>query len=173
MDRGGPVHRSMEGNPTSRPPAFHPGCTALQSWLMRFSLCVVLVLAGSGFAQEDWQVQHLVAIAKYPMLARMVLIQGAVELRCSILEDGSVSDCRVNSGHPLLALAAIENVKLWTFRRTSESRQSPKDVALIYTFELCWCARTRRTKNGVLIRVPKSRQIRISARVRRSQVVYT
>ena len=95
----------------------------------------VLIVAGSAFAQDGWQIQRLVAITKYPMLPRMALIQGTVELRCSISPSGGVNDCKVNSGHPLLSSAAVENVKLWTFRLASENGES-NDVRLIYTFDL-------------------------------------
>jgi TonB family protein len=119
--------------------------------MMRFSLLAVLIMACPGFAQEDWQVQRLVAMAKYPILARMAFIQGAVELRCSISPGGRAADCKVNSGHPLLCRAAIENIRLWTFRRTTESAEPPKDVTVVYTFELTGCAGARRAKDGVQI----------------------
>ena len=40
------------------------------------------------------------------------------------------------SGHPLLSSAAIENVKLWTFRRAPETKGATSEVTVIYTFEL-------------------------------------
>jgi TonB family protein len=89
-----------------------------------------------ALAQEDWQVQRLVAMTKYPPLPRMAFIQGVVELRCSISSEGRAIDCKVGSGHPLLTPAAIGNVKLWTFRRTTATNETPKDVTVIYTFEL-------------------------------------
>jgi TonB family protein len=89
---------------------------------MRLSAISVLLIAGCCFAQDAWQVQRLVALTKYPMLPRMAFIQGTVELRCSITDDGTVNECRVSSGHPLLKGAAIENLKLWTFKRGPRRR---------------------------------------------------
>jgi TonB family protein len=102
---------------------------------MRLSLLTALLFACPALAQVDWQVQRLVAMGKYPPLARMALIQGIVELRCSISEAGRATDCKVGSGHPLLFPAAVENIKRWTFRRSTERTEQSNEV-IIYTFEL-------------------------------------
>lgn len=103
---------------------------------MRFSLIAALTLTIPALAQDDWHVQRLVAINKYPTLPRMAFVQGVVNLRCSIAQDGRVADCRIDSGHPLLSPIAIENVKLWTFRRTSDNGGASSEIQIIYTLEL-------------------------------------
>jgi TonB family protein len=125
----------MDANAT-----FHPARIGLQYWLMRLSAIVVLLIAGRCFAQDAWQVQRLVALTKYPMLPRMALIQGTVTLRCSIANDGTVTECRVSSGHPLLNAAAMENLKLWTFKRGPETKDTTSEVTMIYSFELSGAA---------------------------------
>ncbi|MGH9791158.1 MAG: M24 family metallopeptidase, partial [Candidatus Acidiferrales bacterium] len=52
----------------------------------------------------------------YPPLARQARISGVVELRIST--DGTaVSGVQVESGHPILAAAAVGNARTWQFRK--------------------------------------------------------
>jgi protein TonB len=52
----------------------------------------------------------------YPQLAMRARIQGTVVLQAVIAKDGTVQDLRVVSGHPLLAPAAMDAVKLWRYK---------------------------------------------------------
>ena len=54
----------------------------------------------------------------YPALAEQTRIQGVVKLSVVIARDGSVQNVSLISGHPLLALAAIEAVKQWSYEPT-------------------------------------------------------
>jgi protein TonB len=54
----------------------------------------------------------------YPDLARSVRLQGHVVLAIVIGKDGSVEEIKLVSGHPLLAPAAMEAVKQWTYKPT-------------------------------------------------------
>ena len=103
--------------------------------MVRLPLALVLA-AGCSVGQATWQVQRRVAIKRYPPLARAALIQGTVELRCSITGDGAVNECRLASGHPLLFAAAFENLKVWTFKAPSDADREGRDVTMVYTFEL-------------------------------------
>jgi hypothetical protein len=58
----------------------------------------------------------------------------------SIADDGTVNGCRVSSGHPLLNSAAIENLKLWTFKRGPDTKAATSEVTMIYSFELSGAA---------------------------------
>lgn len=59
---------------------------------------------------------------EYPNLARQMNITGAVQLQVTVTAEGNVKDVRVLGGHPVLAQAAVEAVRLWTFRSaTAES----------------------------------------------------
>jgi TonB family protein len=107
---------------------------------MRRSNLAILLVAGCCFSQDAWQVQRLVALTQYPMLPRMANIQGTVELRCSIADDGTVNECRVISGHPLLNGVAIGNLKSWTFKRAPGTHSAASEVTMIYNFELSGAA---------------------------------
>jgi TonB family protein len=52
----------------------------------------------------------------YPELARAARVQGAVFIDVVIGKDGKVAQARLVSGHPLLAQAALDNVKQWTYK---------------------------------------------------------
>ena len=103
--------------------------------VVRLPLALVLA-AGCSFGQVTWQVQRLVAMKRYPPFARAALIQGTVELHCSITSDGAVNECRLSSGHPMFFAAAFENLKLWKFKAPSEADREGRDLTMVYTFEL-------------------------------------
>jgi periplasmic protein TonB len=54
----------------------------------------------------------------YPELAKRARVQGRVVLIVNVDEEGSVSDIKVSSGHPLLNDAAINAVKQWKYSPT-------------------------------------------------------
>jgi TonB family protein len=90
----------------------------------------ILVLATAAVAQQPPEpkptpgisVIHFVA-PKYPPLARTAQIQGDVRLLVQIAPDGGAKSVTVLSGHPMLALAALDAVKQWHFgcQRCEES----------------------------------------------------
>ena len=55
---------------------------------------------------------------EYPPLAKMMRIQGTVQLEAIIGKDGIIQDLRVLNGHPWLAKAALENVARWRYQPT-------------------------------------------------------
>jgi periplasmic protein TonB len=52
----------------------------------------------------------------YPPLARQARIQGAVQLRAIISKAGTIEQLTLESGHPMLAGAAIDAVRQWRYR---------------------------------------------------------
>lgn len=52
----------------------------------------------------------------YPALARSARIQGSVVLQAIIAKDGTITNLRAVSGHPMLTPAAIEAVKQWRYK---------------------------------------------------------
>jgi len=64
----------------------------------------------------------------YPPLARQARIQGHVVMNAVIGKDGTVQNLSLVSGHPLLAPAAMEAVKQWTYKPTLLNGQ-PVDVS--------------------------------------------
>jgi TonB family protein len=88
-------------------------------------IIIVLVLACAAFGQAsstrvppDEAAKHIISKPwpAYPPLAEQARIQGNVILEVPIYESGTVSAIRLVSGHPLLAQAALEDVKKWKFR---------------------------------------------------------
>src|SRR5439155_17864037 len=51
----------------------------------------------------------------YPPLARQTRINGAVKIDFSVGASGAVEDSHIVTGHPLLAAAALANVRSWKF----------------------------------------------------------
>ena len=52
----------------------------------------------------------------YPPLARQARIQGTVQLRAIISKQGTIENLVLESGHPMLAGAAIDAVRQWRYR---------------------------------------------------------
>ena len=73
----------------------------------------------------------------YPPLARAARIQGTVHLAAIIDTEGRVIDLRATSGHPLLAGAAVDAVKHWTYKPTLLNGEPVEVVTeIIVTFTL-------------------------------------
>ncbi len=51
----------------------------------------------------------------YPEIARQMHIAGSVLLTISIAADGTVSDVKVERGHPILIDAAVDAVRKWKY----------------------------------------------------------
>ena len=52
----------------------------------------------------------------YPELAKQARVQGSVVLQAVIGKDGTVTDLRLISGHPLLAQPALDAVRQWRYK---------------------------------------------------------
>lgn len=75
---------------------------------------------------------------KYPALPKQARLEGVVKLQVVLSEKGTIEDLKAVEGHPLLAAAAKDNVKKWTFRRI-ESAFTPsisESVILTYIFKI-------------------------------------
>jgi periplasmic protein TonB len=55
---------------------------------------------------------------EYPQEAKNNRIEGIVHLKATIGTDGSVIELETDSGHPLLAKAAIDAVRQWKYQPT-------------------------------------------------------
>ncbi len=72
-------------------------------------------MSGAQQSKEPLPVVVTASVPLYPPAARVAHIQGTVQLR--ILTDGkTVSGITVQSGPPMLAAAAEENVRTWRFK---------------------------------------------------------
>ena len=54
----------------------------------------------------------------YPPLARQARVQGTVRLEAVIDKEGSITELKLISGHPLLIEAAMNAVKQWHYEPT-------------------------------------------------------
>jgi protein TonB len=54
----------------------------------------------------------------YPVEARQAGISGTVRLHVIIAKDGTIEQLELVSGHPLLAQAALDAVRQWTYQPT-------------------------------------------------------
>ena len=87
----------------------------------------------------------------YPPLARQLRVTGDVALMLSIRQDGGVESAALESGHPLLAEAALTSVRQSQFECRGCSRWATS-YRLVYTFNLdsdCPCPpRDSNSKNA-------------------------
>ena len=64
---------------------------------------------------SEGRLQHRV-LPEYPAQARTLRVEGPVVLEAMVMEDGSVHDLKVVSGHPTLARAALDAVRQWRYQ---------------------------------------------------------
>lgn len=82
-----------------------------------FLLLVVLCL--NAHAGEGDRAVVRRAPTVYPEIARQMHIVGSVLLTISIAADGSVSNVKVERGHPILIDAAVDAVRKWKWKYVS------------------------------------------------------
>lgn len=104
----------------------------LDSWCVRNSYTPVRLDEATSRALK------LKAVTpQYPASARARGIQGSVELRAVIGEDGRVHALHIISGHPMLAPAAYDAVRLWEFKPYVENgKAQPVDTKVTVNFTL-------------------------------------
>jgi TonB family protein len=73
---------------------------------------------------------------RYPPLAHQARIAGDVRVKCVLNKDGSVADAFPESGHPILAKAAVSNVKLWRFASVDFEPKRASEVIVRFRFRL-------------------------------------
>jgi hypothetical protein len=66
-------------------------------------------------------------------LALVAGIEGPVNIECHVAADGSVTEAKALSGHPLLAKPVEENVRRWTFD-TSGHEVNALSTKILYRF---------------------------------------
>jgi TonB family protein len=86
-----------------------------------FMAALMLICSAAGqelrHVSPEEAVQHIIKRTepRYPQLAEMARIQGAVIVRVTIDERGGVTEAKPVSGHPMLIEAAVPAVKSWRF----------------------------------------------------------
>ena len=92
-----------------------------------FLLLVVLCL--NAHAGESGRAVVRRTPPVYPEIARQMHIAGNVLLTVSIAADGSVSDVKVERGHPLLIDAAVDAVRKWKYVSAPGVTQSTVNIS--------------------------------------------
>jgi protein TonB len=71
----------------------------------------------------------------YPILARQARISGAVVIDAVIDTRGNIVEMRTVSGHPILALAAMEALRHWKYEPTILGGEAiPVELLVTLTF---------------------------------------
>ena len=79
-------------------------------------LCVVATICIAVAAQTDEPRLITVNMPKYPPLAHQARVQGVVKLTFTLSANSEEpTNIEVVSGHPMLKLAAMDNLKTWRF----------------------------------------------------------
>jgi TonB family protein len=103
---------------------------------------LVCATALQGIAQSTDANSSLTSVAltklaplSYPLAARQARIQGEVQITVGVRQDGSVESAILASGHPFLAIAALQNAKdsEYECRRCGQQVTS---YSLVYSFRL-------------------------------------
>jgi TonB family protein len=97
----------------------------------RIALAVFLAATTSA---AQWRLARIVPIENYPTLARQAWISGEVQVRCVLDQSGAVAEVTPVSGHPLLAIAAVENAKQWRFQPVGTGTPEKSEITLTYVF---------------------------------------
>jgi len=68
----------------------------------------------------------------YPLVARQLNIEGAVELEATINEEGAVDRVNIVSGNPVLTKPAAEALKKWKFKPFTENGKAVQAIATFH-----------------------------------------
>jgi TonB family protein len=93
-------------------------------------LALVVISAMRARAEEDRIVKVRVAPI-YPEIARRMKIDGAVNIQATVDADGKVSDAKTVGGNRLLAPAAEDAVRKWSFASGSGTSKVNVEVNFV------------------------------------------
>lgn len=93
------------------------------------------LLAAQVTASGGWTPAHLIGMS-YVKAARDARVQGVVKVECLLKPDGSVSDVKVLSGHPIFIRDVLDNARQWKFAATGKPAAAEPTVILTYEFKL-------------------------------------
>jgi TonB family protein len=112
--------------------------------LAAFALCAS-VFAAHGICQErtgssapEVAPVRFVGL-QYPRLAHMATIQGRVELEAVASIEGTVTEVRTISGHPLLIDAARDSLRQWHFKGCTLAGPCRAKATFVFVLEAGVC----------------------------------
>ena len=91
-------------------------------------------MTGDGRVELSQQIRDRLQVAvppDYPLLARQMKVQGAVNLQALIARDGTIQELQIMSGPEILSTAAREAVKQWHFKPYLQGGQAVETQAQI------------------------------------------
>lgn len=124
-----------------RPGTFH------SCWL------TIAMLALSTAAAGDWEPSEIVGLT-YPWLAKSARVTGIVVVRLFVAPDGSVTEAKAVSGHPLLTEAARKNAEKWKFTRSGQDPDGFGEAYLVYRFALEGSCAGRDCRTSFIVELP-------------------
>jgi hypothetical protein len=98
-------------------------------------LCFSLAQSSCARIPAIWLPARILG-ATYPHEAKSARIQGIVDAKCSIRQNGSVAAVTILSGHPILARSVKANLLQWTFRLQDGSSNHNLETLIVYNFQL-------------------------------------
>ena len=106
------------------------------TWISLLAIGVLAVVMPAGVDAQDEPPRKVVRRVDplYPLTARAARLSGTVKLSVVVTPDGKVKSSQVTGGHPLLASAATDAVKQWTFEPGKKETSEP--VAIVFDYSL-------------------------------------
>jgi protein TonB len=109
-------------------------------------VAITVLVLGAGFAQETTKkvtkAEGLNAVTtkvppEYPVIAKQLKIEGAVELEAIVTEGGVVEKVNIVSGNPVLTRPASDALKKWKFAPfTSDGKPVKAVVPVSLSFKM-------------------------------------
>lgn len=95
---------------------------------------LMAVVTPAGVAAQDEPPRKIVRRVEpiYPPGARTARLSGTVKLSLVVTPEGKVKSSQVTGGHPLLAVAASDAVKQWTYE--PGKTETSEAVAIVFDY---------------------------------------
>jgi TonB family protein len=81
-------------------------------------------------AQQDGASRKVVnrVVPQYPILAHTLKLSGTVKVEAHVSKNGSVTLVELKGGHPVLAQAAVNAVRMWKWEPATHESTEPVEV---------------------------------------------
>jgi len=107
---------------------------------------VAAALALPALAEEPLKISRSAAMSaatakpapSYPPMAKQLRVEGEVEVKVVINEDGAVDEAATVSGNPILATAALDAAKQWKFTpfKSDAGKATKVQTTLSFAFKM-------------------------------------
>lgn len=98
------------------------------------TIVLMAVVTPAGAAAQDEPPRKVVRRVDptYPLTAKTARLSGTVKLTVVVTPEGKVKSSQVTGGHPLLASAATDAVRQWTYEPGKKETSEP--VAIVFDY---------------------------------------